>query len=165
MGRPLRRAGGGLVAKKRLPCGHFDCSGKHGPSKGSGGSPKRRTEEELARSRASSALRIRYGIDIDDYEALLAHQGGVCAGCMKPPPKSGRRLHVDHDHKTKQVRGILCWQCNNSILRRGITSTVLRRLADYLDDPPFLTWKSGGSVTTVTVTSRKQGGPLCPSSE
>ena len=42
------------------------------------------------------------------YERLLADQGGRCAipGCQRTPKT--RRFHIDHDHATGQVRGLLC---------------------------------------------------------
>lgn len=56
----------------------------------------------------------RYGISTKDYEQLLKRQEGVCAICRKLPPWPGRnkKLHVDHDHVTNRVRGLLCMRCN-----------------------------------------------------
>lgn len=64
-------------------------------------------------------LVTKYGMTVEDYEAMLAEQGGVCAVCERPP-KTGRRLAVDHDHACcpgegscgKCVRGLLCTTCN-----------------------------------------------------
>ena len=54
-----------------------------------------------------------YGITIDDYTKMLTKQKGVCFLCGKPPNgKKFKRLHVDHDHKTGEVRGLLCRGCN-----------------------------------------------------
>lgn len=61
-------------------------------------------------------LRVRYGLTIEQYENLLAQQDGVCAICNAPPPKD-RRLHVDHDHVTGEVRGLLCLKCNTALER------------------------------------------------
>lgn len=55
----------------------------------------------------------KYGITIAQYAAMLDMQGGVCAICGVTPKK--RRLAVDHNHKTKQVRGLLCTQCNRGL--------------------------------------------------
>lgn len=59
-------------------------------------------------------LRYLYGIGQADYDLLLVRQGGVCAICGGRPPE-GRRFHVDHDHATDQVRGLLCGKCNTGI--------------------------------------------------
>lgn len=65
------------------------------------------------------------------YEAMLIAQGGVCAICGNPPKT--RRLHVDHDHKTGRVRGLLCFTCNRFLLGYYATPAKLRAAADYLE--------------------------------
>ncbi len=50
------------------------------------------------------------GVSDEDYERLLAEQDGHCALCPNRPKT--RRLHVDHDHRTGEVRGLLCYVCN-----------------------------------------------------
>lgn len=61
-----------------------------------------------------SYLRSKYGIGVVDYRRMLAAQGGKCAICEKAP-KKGRRLAVDHCHRTGKVRGLLCGSCNYSL--------------------------------------------------
>src|SRR6266550_1376817 len=51
-----------------------------------------------------------YGLSEDVYQALLLKQGGLCAICGGPPKR--RTLAVDHDHKSGEVRGLLCDRCN-----------------------------------------------------
>lgn len=48
-----------------------------------------------------------------EYDALLAAQGGHCAICPSTP--KSRRLHVDRDHRTGEVRGLLCMRCNRAL--------------------------------------------------
>lgn len=60
----------------------------------------------------------RYGITAERYEEILSRQGGVCAICKQLPEGTNsftKSLHVDHDHDTKRVRGLLCWRCNSSL--------------------------------------------------
>ncbi len=52
----------------------------------------------------------RYGLTIEQYEDMRKKQDNVCALCKKSPKY--RRLCVDHDHRTKVVRGLLCDGCN-----------------------------------------------------
>src|SRR6266566_9976904 len=64
-----------------------------------------------------SNYRKVYGITLEDYERLLARQGGTCAICHSTGRKAKARwnehyLDVDHDHETGQVRGLLCRRCN-----------------------------------------------------
>jgi len=55
----------------------------------------------------------------DDYDALVALQGGLCAICRRKPKRSRkkrmRRLEVDHCHSTNKVRGLLCGNCNTTL--------------------------------------------------
>jgi Recombination endonuclease VII len=53
-----------------------------------------------------------YKLTLDQYDAILTFQGGVCYGCQRPEPVKGRSLAVDHDHATGLVRGLLCSRCN-----------------------------------------------------
>jgi hypothetical protein len=64
--------------------------------------------------------RRRYGVGQADFDEMLAEQGGVCAICGAPDPQ-----HVDHDHRTGWVRGILCFNCNGG-------------LGQFRDNPVFL---------------------------
>lgn len=60
----------------------------------------------------------KYGMTISDWDAMLAEQNGRCAICGVPEAEapgqtgSGSGLHVDHDHETGAVRGLLCRCCN-----------------------------------------------------
>ena len=56
-------------------------------------------------------LRIKFGITLDQYNEMLVKQDGVCAIC-KQKCETGKSLAVDHCHKTKKVRGLLCQYCN-----------------------------------------------------
>ena len=69
------------------------------------------------------------GITDAAYEALLEQQGGHCAICSATPKT--RRLHVDHDHATGKVRGLLCHRCNRA-LPTWVTSDWLLGAAEYV---------------------------------
>ncbi|WP_045878712.1 endonuclease VII domain-containing protein [Pseudofrankia sp. DC12] len=49
----------------------------------------------------------RYGLTAEQVDAMLEEQGGRCAICKEKPA-----AHVDHDHATGEVRGVLCFTCN-----------------------------------------------------
>ncbi len=76
------------------------------------------------------------GVTDDQYERLLAAQGGHCALCPSTPKT--RRLAVDHDHKTGKVRGLLCHRCNR-FMPVWATADWHSSVAWYLN---------GGSVAT-----------------
>ena len=65
-----------------------------------------------------------------EYAELLARQGGGCAICGATPKT--RRLHTDRDHRTLQVRGLLCMRCNRA-LPAWINPEWLIRAAWYID--------------------------------
>ena len=56
----------------------------------------------------SAALRRRYDLTEEQFQALLVEQGGLCAiiGCGRPANR------IDHCHLTGRTRGILCHRCN-----------------------------------------------------
>lgn len=85
----------------------------------------------------SSSLRTRWGIDLAAYERKMVEQRGTCAICKKPC-KSGKRLAVDHDHSTNQLRGLLCTNCNTAIGSLSDSSDLCRKAAEYLEG-----WKNG----------------------
>lgn len=61
----------------------------------------------------------KYGIDItyEEYQRLVLERGGKCDICGNVPRgrHNGGVLHVDHDHATGKVRGLLCSQCNTRL--------------------------------------------------
>ena len=72
-----------------------------------------------------------YGITVEEYNKLLISQGGLCCICYRPPRK--RRLAVDHNHRTGQVRGLLCANCNRGLRWFYDDPVKLRKAAEYLD--------------------------------
>ncbi len=58
---------------------------------------------------------------------LVAEQGGLCAICQRPDPE-----HVDHDHETGKVRGILCFNCNGGLGQFKDDLDALLAAATYL---------------------------------
>lgn len=76
-----------------------------------------------------------FGITRERYEELLALQDGRCAICLRSP--RSQRLAVDHDHKTGEVRGLLCKVCNHRLLGAAKDNIeTLRRAVNYLEYPP-----------------------------
>ena len=59
-------------------------------------------------------FKLRYGITLEDYNNLLIEHNFQCYICFKPH-REDKKLHVDHCHKTNQVRGLLCSKCNSAL--------------------------------------------------
>jgi len=54
-------------------------------------------------------------LTVEEFDAMMEAQGGVCLFCGRPPYKRNKRLCVDHDHDTGRVRGLLCLKCNAAL--------------------------------------------------
>jgi hypothetical protein len=72
-----------------------------------------------------------YGLTQTAFDAILADQGGTCSICAGQPDVRG--WHVDHDHSTGQVRGILCGPCNTGLGHFRDDIALLGRAIDYLE--------------------------------
>lgn len=67
-------------------------------------------------TRRDKYLRTKYGVTEAIYVVMLALHDGKCWVCNRKPKKGV--LNVDHDHKTGQVRGLLCFFCNKFMIGR-----------------------------------------------
>lgn len=83
-------------------------------------------------------LKQSYGITLPEYNRLLEMQHHSCAICGEKNCKTGQALCVDHCHKTKKIRGILCRRCNTGIGNLFDDPDILRAAADYLENPPAI---------------------------
>lgn len=83
----------------------------------------------------SAHIERTYGLTAEEYDALLVQQGGRCAICRSRP--KSKRLAVDHNHKTGEVRGLLCSRCNHDLMGSAWDSLNLAAaLWHYLNTPP-----------------------------
>lgn len=88
---------------------------------------KRNTE-----ARRDYHYRTRFGITLDEYNALLAKQGGVCAVCGKAKRDNQKAFAVDHDHSTGEIFGILCTPCNHRLIGEVRDPLLFEAAANYL---------------------------------
>ena len=71
---------------------------------------------ELVRAwEIKGALKRKFGITVERYYTMLKEQNGKCAICGSDKPKGKGRWHVDHCHKTGEIRGLLCCHCNQAL--------------------------------------------------
>jgi len=81
----------------------------------------------------ASHMKRGYGLTLDEFDALLAKQGGVCAVCGTADPAGRGQFCVDHEHDTGRIRGLLCGRCNSGLGYFQDSSEALRAAADYLE--------------------------------
>lgn len=98
---------------------------------------KQRAKQDylLNRDRAIKAARNyhlldRYDLSLDDYNNLAGKQNWKCTCCGDDGALSKRGLHVDHDHETGFIRGLLCSRCNSGL---GHFKDSIRRLLKAID--------------------------------
>jgi len=86
----------------------------------------------------SEILEINYGISLEEYNKILEIQNGLCKICLQPETSVIRgkliSLAVDHCHKTKLVRGLLCAKCNTAIGSFRDNLEFLRSAIRYLSE-------------------------------
>ena len=92
---------------------------------------------EQTRTHRKRARFAAYGITEEDFHAILADQDGTCAICNTIDPGRGTKngtaqWHIDHDHETGAVRGILCRRCNLAIGHFNDDPAMLDKAAAYL---------------------------------
>lgn len=91
---------------------------------------KERDRDKIAGTRRKNYYRSRYNITVDEYDKIFDDQGGVCLICKRP--QGNRRLSIDHNHKTGEVRGLLCNNCNAAIGLVNEDQKILTRIKQYL---------------------------------
>ena len=95
------------------------------------------TPERKARKREinrETTLR-RFDLTPEAYNVMVAQQNGRCAICGTDQPGGGRykdKFHVDHDHATGKVRGLLCQTCNVGLGKLGDDPARIRAAIAYL---------------------------------
>lgn len=91
---------------------------------------KWKTNPENQRKVRDYNLRVRYGLSLEEFEARVAAQGGLCtvASCGNPAEV------VDHCHSSGKVRGVICKKCNWALGYAGDSVARLQGLINYLQE-------------------------------
>lgn len=83
-------------------------------------------------------LMREYGITQEQYDEMHERQNGLCAICGKPETATlkGRikRLSVDHNHTTGEVRKLLCGRCNAAVGFVNEDLSILDKMRKYLEE-------------------------------
>lgn len=99
-------------------------------------------KKERSRGAHAKAIEARYGLTGPEYDSLWEYQGGKCALCRWATGRT-RRLSVDHNHRTGEVRGLLCRPCNSLLGHARDLAEFFERCIAYLDKSPFQRMKDG----------------------
>ena len=117
----------GVPIKKASPYRNFGCE-IHAVNK----------QNSCRACHASYKVAKKFGISPSQYEEMYARQGGRCLICHLHSDDNMKRLDnvkrlaVDHDHKTGEVRGLLCSLCNASLGGFKDDVTILQSAIEYL---------------------------------
>jgi recombination endonuclease VII len=101
--------------------------GRHGYRKPRHNARGHETRQRLYGGGRHYHLKRRYGIGAADVPAMIEQQRGVCAICRQRRPE-----HVDHNHATGKVRGILCFGCNGGLGQFQDNTEWLARPIEYV---------------------------------
>lgn len=94
--------------------------------------------EKMALSKRKHRLKKEYGMTIEQFDELYKQQNGVCAICGKTSPNTKKQhysktgLYIDHNHKTKTIRGLLCNRCNRATGMFEDDIELLKKVVNYL---------------------------------
>jgi hypothetical protein len=82
----------------------------------------------------NTRLRYRYHITEDQFHNLIESQDGKCAICQRDIVQvTNMNAQVDHNHKTGEVRGVLCFNCNNGLGKFKDNPELLQSAIRYLN--------------------------------
>lgn len=98
---------------------------------------RKKENERMKEYRKTSAnkntvLKRLYGISFEEYSKLLLKQNYKCAICDIDEVEYGKKLVVDHNHKTGKVRGLLCRNCNVGIGLLQDNKELLKKASLYV---------------------------------
>jgi hypothetical protein len=87
-----------------------------------------------------STLKNQYGITPEEYDLMVIAQNNLCAICGREQAElrnkyvgsPTKRLDIDHDHITGEIRGLLCRKCNTGLGLFLEDPVVLAKAIEYL---------------------------------
>ncbi|NEB70312.1 hypothetical protein G3I39_25125 [Streptomyces fulvissimus] len=99
----------------------------------------RENPEKAKRMSRAAMLKYKYGLSLDEYEAMVEEQEGRCLIC-----RTRADLVVDHCHERGHLRGLICQPCNVGLGSFRDDPVVMRRAAAFIeltqDGPAPLEW-------------------------
>ena len=86
-------------------------------------------KDKVATKQRIQKIKKMYNLTEVQYVDMMNKQRGCCAICRD----SLYSIHIDHCHKTKKVRGLLCSNCNTAIGKLKDNSSICLSAAKYLE--------------------------------
>jgi len=83
--------------------------------------------------RYEKKLKDDFGMTMEDYTNMYEKQKGLCAICGTHQDFQEVRMAVDHNHKTEEIRGLLCRYCNSGLGLFKDNPSSLISAAEYLN--------------------------------
>lgn len=104
------------------------------------GSKKSYCDDCISEKGYARNIKLRFNMSLDDYNNMVAKQGGVCAICKTNP--ENKRLSIDHDHNCcpgqytcgKCIRSLICHRCNMVLGQINDDISILKSMTDYLQN-------------------------------
>lgn len=97
----------------------------------------KKSQKENAKKHSEYSWKSRikrfYGLKDYEYASLYLEQNGCCAICNVSIEYISRQTHIDHDHQTLKVRGLLCHHCNTGLGLFKENTEVLINAISYLN--------------------------------
>ena len=94
---------------------------------------ERSATKESHRKASYRYLVRKYGLSVEDYESMLNTQDYKCKICGIKEYSKGKRLNIDHDHKTGKIRDLLCHNCNTALGHIDDNVETLKKMINYLE--------------------------------
>lgn len=90
---------------------------------------EREAKARRARTARLAYVKAKYGLDAKTYDEWLAKG---CAICGREKKERNKSFHIDHDHKSGKVRGMLCPTCNKGLALFRDDASSLQAAAEYI---------------------------------
>lgn len=91
----------------------------------------KRNSYKHVESRRKYHLKVKYNLTLEAYDEMVLLQEEKCLICSKPFNELNKNPHIDHDHETGEIRGILCGSCNTKL---GWYESFGESIQKYLKD-------------------------------
>jgi hypothetical protein len=92
----------------------------------------KRNRDKYKKMQRKWVLNLKYNLSLEQYNEILKNQNNKCAICNKDRNDFNIDFAVDHDHKTGNIRGLLCGRCNMGIGFFNDDIKILENAINYL---------------------------------